>query len=91
MDADNFPTQTGTNDMAKGNSQKKSDRTAPDFHRIDAKSAPNMIACVDELPDQNVRWKLGMPPVNNANLTSMQHTLDRIASQQHMSLLLANG
>jgi hypothetical protein len=36
MDADNFPPQTRTNDMAKGNSQKKSDGTAPVIHSIDA-------------------------------------------------------
>ena len=40
MDADNFPPQTRTNDMAKGNSQKKSDGTAVVIHGIDASLGP---------------------------------------------------
>jgi len=47
MDADNFPPKTRINDMAKGNSKKKTDGTAPVIRVIDANLGPRKA---DKLP-----------------------------------------
>jgi len=41
--------------------------------------------------DDDVRWKYGMPPVNNANYAWMQHMIHHLAPTGSMGLLLANG
>lgn len=39
----------------------------------------------------DVRWKYGTPPENNANFAWLQHMIHHLGSQGSMALLLANG
>ena len=40
---------------------------------------------------EDVRWKYGIPPENNANFAWMQHMIHHLGSNGRMGLVLANG
>jgi len=51
----------------------------------------NMKEWNEGVKDDDVRWKYGVPPANNANFAWMQHMIHHLAPHGSMALLLANG
>ena len=51
----------------------------------------NMKEWNEGVKDDDVRWKYGVPPPNNANFAWMQHMIHHLAPHGSMALLLANG
>ena len=51
----------------------------------------NMKEWWTEKLTNDVRWKYGTPPENNANFAWLQHMIHHLGSQGSMALLLANG
>jgi type I restriction enzyme M protein len=51
----------------------------------------NMKEWNDGVKEDDVRWKYGVPPANNANFAWMQHMIHHLAPHGSMALLLANG
>jgi type I restriction enzyme M protein len=51
----------------------------------------NMKEWNEGVKDDDVRWKYGVPPPNNANFAWMQHMIHHLAPNGSMALLFANG
>jgi type I restriction enzyme M protein len=51
----------------------------------------NMSDWGGENPRQDVRWKFGMPPVNNANYAWIQHFIHHLSPMGVAGFVLANG
>ena len=51
----------------------------------------NMKEWNEGVKEDDVRWKYGVPPANNANFAWMQHMIHHLAPHGSMALLLANG
>ena len=51
----------------------------------------NLKEWKQELLKEDVRWKFGLPPANNANFAWMQHMIHHLAPKGRIGLVLANG
>jgi type I restriction enzyme M protein len=82
--------------MAKGNNQKPANGSnlKADFMPVwkDLANPPfNMSDWGGEKLRQDVRWKFGMPPVNNANYAWIQHFIHHLSPVGVAGFVLANG
>jgi hypothetical protein len=78
--------------MAKGNSQKPANGSALDFEAQLWAAAEQAVPAPNYPPfnmsdwsrgggmRQDVRWKFGMPPVNNANYAWIKHFMHQLAA-----------
>ena len=73
--------------MAKGNNQKQAQGSN---RGIDANVSFNMSDWGGENLRQDVRWKFGMPPVNNTNYGWIQHFIHHLSPVGVAGFAMAN-